>query len=264
MNLIRAELRRVLATRMWGALLLASVALGGGLVGMMALVGPENFDPPMPGLHTEEGLRSILGILGFTAFVPAAAGALAATSEHRHGTAAVTFMFAPRRGRVLAAKLATHAIAGLAYGLVLAVAAAAALFTVAAARGVSLGLPAPTVLALLARIGVAMAVYLLVGTGVGALLRNQVAAVCVVVGYLYLAEPVLMMIPGVNALYPLLPGGATAALTDFTYVADAMSAQLGSDAVALLPPAAGALLLTGYALAAAAIAVVVPMRRDIT
>ena len=264
MNLLRAELRRVLATRMWGALLLASVALGGGLVGMMALVGPENFDPPMPGLHTEEGLRSILGILGFTAFVPAAAGALAATSEHRHGTAAVTFTFAPRRGRVLAAKLATHAIVGLAYGLVLAVAAAAALFTVAAARGVSLGLPAPTVLALLARIGVAMAVYLLVGVGVGALLRNQVAAVCVVVGYLYLAEPVLMMIPGVNALYPLLPGGATAALTDFTYVADAMSAQLGNDAVALLPPAVGALLLTAYALTAAAIAVVVPMRRDIT
>ncbi|WFF08033.1 ABC transporter permease [Micromonospora sp. WMMD1076] len=264
MNLLRAELRRVLATRMWGGLLLAAVALGGGLVGLMALVGPENFDPPMPGLHTEEGLRSILGILGFTAFVPAAAGALAATSEHRHGTAAVTFMFAPRRGRVLAAKLATHAIVGLGYGIVLAGSAAAALFTVAAARGVSLGLPAPTVLALLARIGVAMAVYLLVGTGVGALLRNQVAAVCVVVGYLYLAEPVLMMIPGVNALYPLLPGGATAALTDFTYVADAMSAQLGSDAVALLPPAAGALLLTGYALAAAALAVVVPMRHDIT
>ena len=123
MNLLRAELRRVLATRMWGALLLASVALGGGLVGMMALVGPENFDPPMPGLHTEEGLRSILGILGFTAFVPAAAGALAATSEYRHGTAAVTFVFAPRRGRVLAAKLVTHAVVGLAYGLALAVAA---------------------------------------------------------------------------------------------------------------------------------------------
>ncbi|OHX04778.1 MULTISPECIES: ABC transporter permease [Micromonospora] len=264
MNLVRAELRRILATRMCTGLLLAALALGGGLVGLMALVGPENFDPPMPGLHTEEGLRSILGILGFTAFVPAAAGALAATSEYRHGTAAVTFMFAPRRGRVLAAKLATHAIVGLGYGIALAGSAAAALFTVAAARGVSLGLPAPTVLALLARIGVAMAVYLLVGTGVGALLRNQVAAVCVVVGYLYLAEPVLMMIPGVNALYPLLPGGATAALTDFTYVADAMSAQLGSDAVALLPPAAGALLLTGYAIAAAAIAVVVPMRRDIT
>ncbi|MEU4818855.1 ABC transporter permease [Micromonospora aurantiaca] len=264
MNLVRAELRRVLATRMCTGLLLAALALGGGLVGLMALVGPENFDPPMPGLHTEEGLRSILGILGFTAFVPAAAGTLAATSEYRHGTAAVTFMFAPRRGRVLAAKLATHAFVGLGYGIALAGSAAVALFTVAAARGVSLGLPAPTVLALLARIGVAMAVYLLVGTGVGALLRNQVAAVCVVVGYLYLAEPVLMMIPGVNALYPLLPGGATAALTDFTYVADAMSAQLGNDAVALLPPAAGALLLTGYALAAAAIAVVVPMRRDIT
>ncbi len=262
--LIKAEFRRLLATRMWGGLLLAAALLGGLMIGAMALVGPENFDPPMPGLDTETGLRSILGILGYTAFVPAAAGTVAVTSEYRNRTAAVTFMFAPRRGRVLAAKLATYAVVGLAYGLVLAGTAAVALFTVAAARGVSLGLPAATVLALLARIAVAMVVYLLIGVGMGALIRNQVAALCVVIGYLYLGEPVLMMIPGVNTLYPILPGGATAALTDFTYLADAVSEQLGSDAVQLLPPAAGALLLTAYALTAAAIAVIVPMRRDIT
>ncbi|SBT63247.1 ABC-type transport system involved in multi-copper enzyme maturation, permease component [Micromonospora sediminicola] len=262
--LIRAESRRLLATRMWRGLLLAAVLLGGGLVGLMALVGPENFDPPLPGLDTEVGLRAVLGILGYTAFVPAAAGTLAVTSEYRHGTAAVTFLFAPRRGRVLAAKLATHAVVGLAYGIVLAGSAAVALFAVTAARGVPLGLPAPTVLALLARIGLAMTVYLLVGVGVGALLRNQVAALAVVVGYLYLGEPVLMMIPGVSALYPVLPGGATAALTDFTYLADAMSDQTGGDAVHLLPPAGGALLLTAYALVAAAVAVIVPMRRDVT
>ncbi|GAA2355594.1 ABC transporter permease [Dactylosporangium salmoneum] len=262
--LIKAEVRRLLATRMWGGLLLAAVLLGGGMIGAMALVGPENFDPPMPGLDTETGLRSILGILGITAFVPAAAGTLAVTSEYRHRTAAVTFLFAPRRGQVLVAKLATYAVVGLAYGLILGGTAAVALFTAAAARGVSLGLPAATVLALLARISVAMMVYLLVGVGMGALIRNQIAALCIVIGYLYLGEPVLMMIPGVNALYPILPGGATAALTDFTYLADAMSEQLGNGAVGLLPPAAGALLLTAYALTASAIAVIVPMRRDIT
>ncbi|MEV5764310.1 hypothetical protein AB0L34_07030 [Micromonospora sp. NPDC052213] len=78
-------------------------------------------------------------------------------------TAAVTFLFAPRRWQVLAAKLATYGVAGLAYGLILAGTAAAALFAVAAARGVALGLPASTVLALLARIGLAMVVYLLIG-----------------------------------------------------------------------------------------------------
>lgn len=264
MNLVKAEFRRLMATRMWGGLLLAAVLLGGGMIGAMALAGPENFDPPMPGLDTETGVRSILGILGYTAFVPAAVGTFAVTSEYRHRTAAVTFLFAPRRGRVLAAKLIAYAVVGLAYGLILAVTAAAALFAVTAARGVALGLPAGTVLALLARLGVAMLVYLLLGVGVGALIRNQVVALCAVIGYLYLGETVLLMIPGVNTLYPVLPGGATAALTDFTYLTDAMSEQLGSTTIHLLPPAAAALLLTAYALVAAVAAVVLPMRRDLT
>ena len=263
-NLVRGEIRRLLATRMWGGLLLAAVLIGGGLMGAMVLVGPENFDPPMPGLETETGIRSILGILGYTAFVPAAFGALAVTSEYRHRTAAVTFLFAPSRWQVLAAKLVAYGAAGLAYGLILAGSAAAALFTVTAGRGIPLGLPDATVLALLARIGLAMVVYLLIGVGVGALLRNQVAALCVVIGYLYLGEPLLMMIPGANVLYPVLPGGATAALTDFTYLADAMSQEVGSAAVRLLPPAAGALVLTAYALVASLIAVILPMRRDLT
>ncbi|AGZ39565.1 ABC transporter permease [Actinoplanes friuliensis] len=263
-HLIKAEFRRLFATRMWGGLLLGAVLIGGGLMGAMALVGPENFDPPMPGLDTETGIRSVLGMLGYTAFVPAAVGTLAVTSEYRHRTAAVTFLFAPRRWQVLAAKLATYGAAGLAYGLILAGTAATALFAVAFLRGIPLGLPADTVIALLARIGLAMVVYLLLGVGVGALLRNQIAALCIVVGYLYVGEPLLMMIPGVNQLYPVLPGGAMASLTDFTYLADAISQEVGSTAVQLLPPAAGALLLTAYALAAALIAVVLPMRRDIT
>ncbi|MER7276731.1 ABC transporter permease [Dactylosporangium sp. NPDC000244] len=263
-RLIKAEFRRLFATRMWSGLLFAAVLLGGGLMGAMALVGPENFDPPVPGLDTETGIRSILGILGYTAFVPAAVGTVAVTSEYRHRTAAVTFLFAPRRWQVLAAKLATYGVAGLAYGLILAGTGAAALFTVAAARGVPLGLPTGTIVALLARIGLAMVVYLLIGIGVGALVRNQIAALAVVIGYLYMGETLLMMIPGVNRLYPVLPGGATASLTDFTYLADAMSQELGSSAVQLLPPAAGALLLLAYALAAASVAVVIPMRRDIT
>ncbi|GAB3140512.1 ABC transporter permease [Micromonospora sonneratiae] len=262
--LIKAEFRKLLATRMWSGLLLAAALLGGGMIGAMALVGPENFDPPMPGLDTETGLRSILGILGYTAFVPAAVGTIAVTSEYRHRTAAVTFLFAPRRWQVLAAKLVTYAVVGLAYGLLLAGTAAVALVAAAAARGIPLGLPIDTVLVLLARIAVAMVVYLLIGVGMGALIRNQVVALCVVVGYLYMGETLLMMMPGVNVLYPILPGGATASLTDFTYLADAVSEQLGSTSIQLLSPAAGALLLTGYALAAAVVAVVIPLRRDVT
>ncbi|SCF11776.1 ABC-2 family transporter protein [Micromonospora viridifaciens] len=262
--LMTAEFRRLLATRLPLGLLLTAALLGGGLTGAMALVGPENFTPPMPGLETDAGVRALLGILSFTAFVPAAIGTVAVTSEYRHRTAAVTFLFAPRRWRVLAAKLAVCALAALAYGVVLAGTAAAALSAVAAGRGVTLGLPTGTVLALLARIGVAMAAYLLLGVGVGALIRNQIVALCVVVGYLYLGEPLLMMIPGLNLAYPVLPGGATAALTGFTYLTDAVSQQLGTTPGPLLPPAAAALLLVAYTLVASVVAVVVPMRRDVS
>ncbi|MEV0596873.1 ABC transporter permease [Nonomuraea cavernae] len=261
--LIHAELRRLLATRMWLGTLLVAALLGGGLIGLLAVIGPENFDPPMPGLHTEAGVRAVLGFLGFTAFIPAAIGTLAVTSEYRHRTVNFTFLFAPDRWRVLAAKLSTYGFAGLIYGLVLSSTAALALFGAAALRGVSLGLPTATVIELLARLAVAMGAYTVLGVGMGALIRHQVAALCVVIGYLYGAELLLMMIPGVRHLYPWLPGGATSALTDFTAVADALSQQLSTEPVRLLSPLAGGLLLVGYTVLASTAALLKPMRRDV-
>jgi len=263
-QVIRAEFRRLLAARMWAMTLVVAALLGGGLLGVLALVGPENFTPPMPGLDTETGVRSVLGIVGFTAFVPAALGTVAITGEYRHRTIAVTFLFAPRRWQVLTAKLVVYGAAGLAYGVVLAGTAAVGLFGAAALRGVTLGVPVGAVLGLLARIGLTMVAYLLLGVAVGALLRNQIAALSVVVGYLYLGEALLMMIPGVNLAYPFLPGGATAALTNYTYLADAMAEQLATRPVHLLSPVAGALLMLAYTLAASAVAVLVPLRRDVT
>ncbi|RPK63630.1 MULTISPECIES: ABC transporter permease [unclassified Streptomyces] len=261
--LVKAEFRRLSATRLPLWALLAAVVLGGGMVGAMTLVGPENFDPPAPGLDTEAGVRSVLGMLSFTVFLPAALGTLAMTSEYRHRTATHTFLHAPRRRRVLTAKLVAYGVAGLLYGLVLTGTAAAAFFGGVAVRGVTPGMASGEVLGLLVRPAVAMAVYTLLGVAAGALIRHQVAALAVVVGYLYAGEYLLMMIPGVKLLYPLLPGGATASLTGFSYVADTMAAELATGPVPLLSPVGGALLLAGYALVAAFVAVLVPMRRDV-
>ncbi|OKJ44793.1 ABC transporter permease [Streptomyces sp. CB01580] len=262
-TLIRAEFRKLLATRMWMWALLVAVVLGGGMVGLLTLVGPENFDPPMPGLDTEDGVRSVLGMLGFTVIVPAALGTLAMTSEYRHRTATYTFLFAPKRWQVLTAKIVVFGVAGLVYGVVLTGTAGVGFFGGAAARGVTPGMESAEVLALLGRLAVTMAVYTLLGVAAGALIRNQIAALAVVVGYLYMGELTLMMIPGVKLLYPLLPGGATSSLTGFTYIADTLADQLATSPVSLLSPVGGALLLTGYALLAAIAAVLVPMRRDV-
>ncbi|WP_067183451.1 ABC transporter permease [Microtetraspora niveoalba] len=261
--LVWAELRRLAATRlpMWGAL---AATGSGGFVGLLALIGPENFDPPMPGLETDASVRVLLGLLGLCAFVPALLGTTAVASEYRHRTITTTALFAPRRWTALAAKLAAYTIAGLAYGLIAVTVAGAALFGAAAVKGVTLGLPAATVLALLARIAVTMAVYTLVGVAVGALIPNQVAAAAVLGAYFYMIETALLLIPGVKELYPYLPGGATAALTGFTFLTEALAEQTGGGAASLLSAPLGAAVLVGYALAAAVIAVVAPLRRDIT
>ncbi|WP_022883796.1 hypothetical protein [Glaciibacter superstes] len=72
-----------------------------------------------------------------------------------------------------------------------------------------------------------------------------------------------MIIPEVNILYPYLPGGATAALTNFTLLADTIAEQTTLGASSLLPPALGAIVLLGYAALASAVAVVLPLRRDL-
>ncbi len=190
-------------------------------------------------------------------------GTLAMTAEYRHRTATYTFLFAPRRWQVLTAKLVTFGGAGLVYGLVLAVSAGAGFYGALAARGVTPGLAAGTVWELLLRLALTMAVYTLLGVAMGALIRNMTVALAVVIGYLYMGELILMMIPGVNLVYPLLPGGATASLTSFTYVAEAVAGELATSPVSLLSPVGGGLLLAGYALVAAAVAVLVPMRRDV-
>lgn len=260
--LLAAEWTRLTSTRLWLWGLLAALG-SGALVGLLALVGPENFTPPLPGLDTAQGTHVLLDLLGFTVFVPALLGTIAVSSEYRHRTITTTTLFAPRRWIWLVAKLAIYTGAGLAYGAIAATAVGGALFGVAMLEGITLGLPTVTVAALLARIALTMAVYTLLGVAVGALLRNQVTALVAVGAYFYMIETVLMLVPGIKVLYPYLPGGATAALTGSTYLADAIASQTGTSAAHLLSAPAGAAVLVCYALIAVAIAVAAPLRRDI-
>ncbi|KAB8188991.1 ABC transporter permease [Nonomuraea phyllanthi] len=260
--LLAAEWTRLTSTRLWLWGVLAALG-SGGLIGLLALVGPENFTPPLPGLDTSQGTHVLLGLLGFTVFAPALLGTIAVSSEYRHRSITTTALFAPRRWTWLVAKLVIYAGAGLAYGAIAATTAGASLFGVATLKGITLGLPAATVAALLARIALAMAVYSMLGVAVGALLRNQVTALVAVGAYFYMIETVLMIVPGIKALYPYLPGGATAALTGFTYLADAIAGQTGAAEAHLLSAPAGGAVLVCYALIAAAVAVVAPLRRDI-
>lgn len=263
-HLIRGEFTRLVATRLhrWG--ILAALICGGGLTGMLALIGPQNATPPMPGIDTPEGVGIVVGITGVLLFVPALIGTIGITGEYRHRTIAATFLAEPRRGRVLAAKLAVFSAFGLAYGVVASLASGAALGLSALFRGVELGVPAGELATLLAQLSVAAAVYMVLGVGIGAIARHQLVAIGIVLGYFYFLEYVLLVIPGINTIYPFLPGGATAGLTRFTFVTSAIAEQTASDGPALLSAPAGALVLVGYGIIAAGFATLAPLRRDLT
>lgn len=264
MNTILGETVRLFSTRLVLWALLAAIACGGLLTGLLAVIGPEHATPPLPGIDTPDGAAFLVGLSGMLLFVPALIGTIAITSEYRHRTIGTTFLAVPRRGRVLAAKLVVYAMFGLAYGVVASAASGLALMAGAALRGVRLGMTGEQLVILLTQMAVASAVYMVLGVAIGALARNQLVAIGVVLGYFYFLEYVVMLIPGVNLVYPFLPGGATASLTRFTFLTETLAEQTTWSAAPLGSPAVGGAILLGYALVAAVVAVAVPLRRDLT
>lgn len=263
MNVIRGELVRLRATGLplWSALI--ALACGGGMTLLLALTGPQNAQPPMPDIDTPEGVGFVLGIGTVLLFVPALIGTVAITSEYRHRTIGTTFLVVPRRGRVLTAKFAVYAVLGLVYGAVFGLSALLALIVASWTRGVPLGVNPADLTPALIQLGLAAAVYMMLGVGIGALARSPLVAVGIVLGYFLFVEYILMLIPGVNAIYSLLPGGATASLTSFAFLTDAIASQTTLAPVPMVSPALGASILVAYAAVAATLAVVVPLRRDL-
>jgi hypothetical protein len=184
------------------------------------------------------GAALLLGILGMT-------------GEFRHQTITQTFLVTPDRGRVVAAKLIAYPLAGI----VLAVATLAVTAAVGAGWLAAKGMT-PSLLD--ARLGRVLGVALLsaglcglVGLGVGALVRNQVAALVVTLVWVLVVEGLLMSLLNAPSLGKWLPSAAAAAV--ITSPGGAHLSRLG-----------GTLLLAAYALGLALAGTRLVVRRDIT
>ncbi|MFI6501842.1 ABC transporter permease subunit [Nonomuraea typhae] len=176
-------------------------------------------------------------------------GVLAMTGEYRHQTITWTFLVTPVRSRVVNAKLVAWGLVGLAVACVSALATLVAGAILLPMRG----LPPLTggVPAALAGAVLAMTAYALFGVALGALLRNQAAALTVaLVWFMYGDYLVTSLAPGVGRW---LPAGAARALS---------GTQITSGP--LLPPWAGGLLFTAYVAAVVLAARLVTLRRDVT
>lgn len=248
-RLVRAEWTKLLTTRVWIGLLLGACVLSTAFAALfIAFAGSADSGIPPVGSELFEQLAFATPANVTVLFL--VLGVIGMTQEYRHRTATPTFLTTPRRWRVVVAKLVAYALAAVPFALVVLAVTTAVVVVYAGARGAAPSLSSDN-LGVLARSGLALVVYTVIGVGVGALVRNQVGAIVGALVYLFVVEAVIRQVPATSGAYRWLPGGALEAMT---------ATFRGPD---LLTAWQGGLLLLGYGLAAALLGTVLAVRRDV-
>ena len=243
--LIRSEFRKLSTVRSpWLLLAAGPLIVVAGITGLIQSGG---------NVHDPAVQSRALAHVGLAALFTLLFGIMAVAGEYRQGTITDTFLSFPGRGRVITAKLATYGLVGAAAGLVSSAVAIAVTAAWWAAKGGSFHLTAGDTWLTLGGGVAANVAFAVIGVGVGALIRNFVAAVAAALAWIALVEGIVGQIAG-PGLARWLPLPASEALGRTSISATSQ----------LLPQWGGGLVLLGYAAAFAAAAVVTTLRRDVT
>jgi ABC-type transport system involved in multi-copper enzyme maturation permease subunit len=239
---INAELLKIRSTRTTIALALAMLAL----VLLFTLL--SGLLTKAPHLATSQDQIGMLSVGSLAGVLSALAGVMLITSEYRYGTIRPTFLFTPRRSRVLAAKLAAGLLGGIAFG-----AAGEALgfgigYAILAARGIPYVPSTGATALVLGGTIAASALWGAIGVGVGAIVRNQVGAIVALLAWGFVVENLLFaFVPNVGRFTP----------------GNAENALVGLNTKHLLTPAAGAATLIAWTATLAVIGATLAARCDV-
>ena len=239
---VKAELLKVRSTR-------TTVGLVMGMLGLTLLIvllsGLLTHADSLSSKKDQLGLFSPGGVaLIFSGL----AGVLLITSEYRYGTIHPTFVFTPRRSTVLSAKLTAGLLTGLVFGVAGVGLALAVGSLILSARGIPSALNGGEI-TLLVLGGIAgIALRGAFGVGLGAIVRNQVAAVIGLLAWDFVINGLLFgLAPSVGRFMP-------------TTAADAL---MGLKTTHLLPPAAGGAVLVGWTVVLGLAGIALTLRRDV-
>ena len=190
-------------------------------------------------------------------------GALSATGEYRHQTVTPMFLAVPKREQALVAKLAVQSVLGMFYGILAFIGTVALGAIGLSIAGVDAGLGQASTWLVILRGVLAMGLWAAIGVGVGALVRNQVAAIVIVVAFTQFVEPILrtgsLIHPVAGTIGQFLPGGASDALVGASIYSFMMMATSNH-----LLWWAGGLVLVAYALVATVGGYFTSWRKDVT
>ena len=245
-NLIRSELLKQRTVRL--PLIAAVAAAVAGALTAIAIITTAGHagNPPLDRHSLTQLVHGPFAIVAGAALL---LGILGTAGEFRHQTITSTLLVAPRRGRLLTAKVLVHA--GLGAGLALVACAVNLAVSIPWLSSHDVPLAGLTDVArVVAGSVAAAALFGAAGAGLGALLANQTAAVTVSLVWLLAAEGLVVSLTS-SGINRWLPGGALSAV-----------AQGGTNTAVQLWAAVGcAVAYTGTLVAAGAHRLV---QRDLT
>jgi ABC-type transport system involved in multi-copper enzyme maturation permease subunit len=257
MNLVKAELRKLVYSNSTYGLLLASIFVAV----LSTVVTPIVIDQEESGLFgslKDQAMVDGVYANAISAYIFAIIlGILIMSGEFRHGTAVATFLASPRRARVLVAKLVVAAFTGAVFQVVSAgLAVAAGYYTLTFFEDVAS--PSDSVFLNLAVASVLSGAILgLVGVAIGSLIRNQLIAIVSTLVWLFVLEPIVLLL-FVDA-GKWLPTGAITGMLALEFESEV----IGVSTADYFSPGVSAMVLLGYGAVFAAVALVTSLRRDI-
>jgi hypothetical protein len=269
----RSELTKQFTTSMWWILAIVLLAYvgstAGGLAGFFggvatgAIPAGDGSSTAFPEAALPPIIYSLATAVGY--IFPLLIGTLMVTGEFRHKTLTPTFLATPRRGVALSGKVVAGVVMGAVYAAVALLATVAPGAGLLAAFGVDTQLGSSDTWAMLGRIALAFVLWVLIGIGVGTLVRNQVAAVVGVIAFTQFVEPILRtvsaFVESIASAGRFLPGAASDALVGASIYSSFTAPGSG---VEPLEWWVGGAVMLAYAAVLLALGYVVSWRRDVS
>jgi ABC-2 type transport system permease protein len=287
-RLLTAEVRKVWT--IWSTFVLCGIVvvidLGFGFAIAFAPGGRRGGDAGIVPHGSVQWFINVFSVLDNSRLLALVLGVLIITGEYRHKTVTPTFLAEPRRGRVVIAKLGTAFGGGLALGVLTMVTGLVLGFVLVGVKvhscvtsfsraGVQQGMSQAACRAqhglyfvasthtmwhdwsrIAPGVVLGTALFAVYGVGLGALLKNQVVAIVVGLGFTLVLEAI------VGAIWPTigeyLPGQAATALED------AGRTTFEGVNTRLLPWWGGAIMLVVYGVVLALVGTLTTLRSDVT
>jgi ABC-2 type transport system permease protein len=240
-RIVASELLKFRTTRTFWTL--AACALG--LVLLIVILNLAIDDS----LGTETDVRSLLSTAGIYGLLTLILGVVTGAGEYRHGTIAWTLLVTPNRLRAVGGSVIACFLGGIAIGVVVSACTAAIALPWLSSKDAVLP-PAGDVLQIFFGGILYGALAAALGSAFGALLRNQVAAVVIVLVLIFVVDPTI--------------AGLLEDVGQFTLTGLGIAMSGGdNDGTELLPLGVAALIWALYTALLTALAVIFTSRRDI-